>query len=151
MPSSSSRVVGIGSPSRRDAGKDAEATLSRMQADAHALRLRASLLLMAASWMMLIASMASFAPYCIIIFKNGTLYGGYVEANAKLPYTPLVYVVTSICGVGNYLALCPNDLLLIRLNAAAQEWGLRFAFHGGLFLWCIFRLLETRHDPPFFF
>ena len=67
------------------------------------------------------------------------LTAGYVDVNQKYEYVLYLYIVMGLFGLGNYLALSPNDLTLIRINAFATVILFRFAFHecGSLPAWLV--------------
>ena len=66
------------------------------------------------------------------------LTAGYVDVNQKYEYVLYLYIVMGLFGLGNYLALSPNDLTLIRINAFATVILFRFAFHECGSLACFF-------------
>ena len=115
--------------------KKTEALLAQLQADAHSLRLRASLLLMVLAWLSVFVGCAFFLVYWVEFHSHDDLVTGYVDVNAKYDYVPYIYIVTGIFGICNYLALPPNDLVLIRANAFITVILVRVGFHGGLFIW----------------
>ena len=136
---------------------ETEALLSRMQQDAHALRLRASLFLMGASLLAMVLAMVTYTPFVVAVAyvsPNSTesravqFYRGWTHAMEYYGWVPGLYVASGIFGAGNYLALYPGNLRLIQLNAAFQVYLFRAAYHGCVNVIFIVIILQISLEDP---
>ena len=128
---------------------EAEALLQRMQGEAHALRLRASLLLMGFSWIAGILGVGFFIPSMTEFFVHEAMYN-VTHANVlyeeSWSWVSIFYICMSFAGVGNLLALTPDNLRLVRVNAIFQVVGCYFC-HAVLWLLWIRMILSWDSVP----